>query len=70
MRRGRGNPEKRFKELASNYTGAVFQLDDGRFAVRGELIHTLRYLDNPEGTVIIDPELIALAFSEENNGKA
>ena len=44
----------------------VFKLGDGRYAVRGELVHSFRHGHMPEGTVIIDPEMVLEAIVRNN----
>jgi len=48
-----------FKVLGA---GAVFELPDGRYAVRGEMVHCFRAGDTPEATVIIDPKMLYAAI--------
>jgi hypothetical protein len=48
---------ERFKCGLGSYA-AIFRLPDGRYAVRGELIHSFRSGDTPEGTVIVDLEML------------
>jgi hypothetical protein len=46
--------------------GAVLRLPDGRYAVRGELVHMLRYGEMAEGTVIVDPMMVYEAVKQEH----
>jgi hypothetical protein len=48
--------------------GAVLKLADGRYAVRGEMLHSMRHGDVPEGTVIIEPEMLYETLKEEFAG--